>query len=214
MDIACSQPTLSLALLKPEFYQDTPEGIGTANIYRVAPGLIKQVPIDEIARLVYSNKEKFISYMEAVQGDLYIYMKPHLEAGTGRKWESRLGIKDEMFGVLYSDNRFIGQKEAAPKRIFKSLFPEVYEILALYKKKNASNLPVLLQKLEVRLLLDGSAKRLAKAMPGTPMFTIHDSIVMPAGNEEVMQAVMHAESRRILGFGIKTKPEVWQADAK
>jgi len=209
VDIVCSQPTISLALLKTDFYQDVQEGIGTANIYRVAPDLIKDIPIGEITRLVNNSQEKFTPYINAVQGDLYNYMQPHLEAATGHKWGNRKEIKEAMFGVLYSDNRFIGQKEAEPKRIFRQLFPEVYELFALYKKKGASNLPVLLQKLEVRLVLNGTAKKLSKMLPSAPLFTIHDSIVMPSGNEEIIRATLQAEAKRILGVDIKAKFETW-----
>lgn len=209
VDIVCSQPTLSLALLKTDFYQEIQDGVGTANIYRVAPDLIKEIPIGEIAKLVYNNSEKFTSYIEAVERDLYEYMKPHLEKATGREWKNRKEIKRAMFSVLYSDNRFIGQKEAEPKRIFKALFPEVYELFALYKKKGAANLPVLLQKLEVKLVLDGAAKKLGKAIGGIPIFTIHDSIVIPKGDEEVITQHLKGEARNMLGIGIKTKAENW-----
>jgi hypothetical protein len=209
VDIVCSQPTLTQVLLKSEFYLDIEDKMGAANIFRIAPGSIKQIPVGEIARLVYSKQDTFVKYREAIQSDIYNYMRPYLEAITGHSWSERRDIKDAMFGILYSDNRFIGQKKAAPKRIFRELFPEVYELFALYKKHGSSQLPVLLQKLEVRLVLDRAAKKLSKLLPDIPIYTIHDSIIMPAGNEKIISTTLQEEAQSALGITIKTEPEIW-----
>jgi hypothetical protein len=213
VDIRCSQPTLSTMLLKPEFYQDIKD-TGIMNIYRLAPELVKKIPIGEITRLVCTSEEKFKPYINAVESDLYNSMRPHLEELIGREWNDRTKIKEAMFAVLYSDNRFIAQKEAEPKRLFKSMYPEVYEVFSLYKKHGASALPVLLQKIEAKLVLDGAAKNLAKKNPDMPLFSIHDSLIVPTDCENLCKEEMLNEGRRLMDIDLKLQTEVFSPTIK
>ncbi|MGP8216908.1 MAG: hypothetical protein ACLQQ4_15180 [Bacteroidia bacterium] len=208
IDIRCSQPTLSTLLLKPEFYQDIKD-TGMLNLHRLAPELVKKIPIGEITRLVCTHEEKFRPYINAVESDLYECMRAHLEDLTGREWKDRAKIKEAMFAVLYSDNRFIAQKEAEPKRLFKSMYPEVYEVFSLYKKHGASALPVLLQKIEAKLVLDSVAKKLAKQNPDMPLFSIHDSLIVPIGYEDLCKEEMLNEGRRLMGIDLKLQTEIF-----
>jgi integrase len=74
IDIRCSQPTLSTVLLNPDFYLDLPDNKGMLNIHRVFPTFCKELSIQPIQEYVVKNREKFASYIEAVDNDLYLYM--------------------------------------------------------------------------------------------------------------------------------------------
>jgi hypothetical protein len=141
-----------------------------------------------------NEKEDVKLYIDLVEkGQLYEYMEAAFKAELGITFMNRKNIKATMFQVLFTDNRFIGQQEAAPKRLFKQLFPNVYELFAVYKKEDATLLPRLLQQIEARLILDIIAKRITKEKQTIPIFTIHDSITTTIDNLTYVQQIMNEE---------------------
>ena len=152
----------------------------------------------------------FEGYIEAVKnGVFYKTLKAEIEAKTGVEITDKQELKRMVFIVLFTDNRFFGQREAEPKRIFKSIYPEVYEVFAAIKKKGANALPILLQKIESMLILDRVAKRISIERPDMPIFTIHDSIACPQGQERYVAGVIAQESVKALGMAPMTKYEYW-----
>ncbi len=208
IDIRCSQPTLSTVLLNPDFYLDLPDNKGMLNIHRVFPAFCKEVAIQPIRDYVIKNKEKFASYIEAVDGDLYLYMLQRLEE-KGHYFDNRDVMKGVTFCTLFSSNRFIGQTKAWPKRMFRQLFPEVYKLFNMFKTVDSSHLAILLQRLEARLVLDNAAKKIGKAKPDMPILTVHDSIVVTKGNEEFCAGVIKNEADRLLGINLHLNTEPW-----
>jgi hypothetical protein len=208
IDLRCSQPTLSLCLLSPDFYC-TETSLGAARINRIDPALCEVLPIQKIASYVGAHQKEFESYRQMVKSDLYALMAERLKAHNVDIADDRKAVKKIIFLALYSSNRFFNADAALPKRIFKGMFPEVYEVLFLFKTAQAERLPILLQKIESQLILDRVAKTISKKHPDMPLFTIHDSIVCPLNKEEECKRIIESETRTFLGFAPVLQSEPW-----
>jgi hypothetical protein len=150
------------------------------------------------------------AYRELVRsGQFYDYMEEMMRKDMKTTQIERKAVKATIFQVLFTDNRFIGQKEATEKRIFKKLFPEIYQLLSLIKRKDKRNLPILLQQIESHLVLKVITKRITRERPSDPLFTIHDSIVTTAGNEGYVQEVITQEMEKAIGFRPRLRVERW-----
>jgi len=143
------------------------------NLKEILNNYLMLVKTAQLAVNQYDTKH----YVNLVkQGKLYEFLQDAFSKRLGIQKHSRKEVKASVFQVLFTDNRFIGQKEAAPKKVFKDIFPNVYRVFAEYKRKEASFLPCLLQHLEATLILDIISKRITEERPDVPIFTIHDSI--------------------------------------
>jgi hypothetical protein len=157
--------------------------------------------------LVNTNQESFKSLCE--KGVLYEYIEQHaLSLGISNKL-TRQQVKAAVFQMMFTSNNFIGQKGAESKRIFKELFPVEYEIFASIKRKDKTNLPILLQKTESKLMFERVVPRIQMELPNAPIFTIHDSIVTTIGNEDYVAMVMQQELSKALGLNGKTDIKYW-----
>jgi len=146
---------------------------------------------------------------KVAEGRLYEYMEEEIFKAKGKYFKDRRELKSMMFSVLYSGNQFIGQPEAESKRIFRDLFPNVYEVFRLIKKNNKILLPILLQAIEAKLILNNIARRFCKNKPSVPIFTIHDSIVCPIGYEFFVKKIMEEETLKCIGILPRLKFEYW-----
>lgn len=133
----------------------------------------------------------FDTYKESVlKGGFYEALQDAFEQQLGYAIPDRKEVKAAVFQVLFTPNQFYGQKQAAPKRLFAQLYPELYRVLKTIKKKDATLLPRLLQQIESHVILKVVAKRMQKEHPSVPIFTIHDSIVTTASNQLLVEQVM------------------------
>ena len=141
--------------------------------------------------------------------DFYTGMAEILKQNSVNIPTDRNSIKAMMLMVMYSSNKFLGGNEGLPKRIFKQLFPEVYEVFKMYKSAGQKNLPILLQKIESTLILDKVAKTIAKTEKGMPLYTIHDSLVVDSKKIDFCKEVLSRESIKYLGFEPKVNIDLW-----
>lgn len=229
VDIRNSQPCLSVALLRENFYFSPSGGVIFSpflNISNISVNKSAFKPLHQSSTVhgIHSyimsvengetlDSKGFQPYITAVQdGVLYEYIQEEMEAKTGIPITDRRVLKEIIFTVLFTDNRFIGQPEAEPKRIFRDIFPEVYHLLALIKRKDSTLLPRLLQTIESKLMLDHVARRIARERPEMPLYTIHDSIVCPVGNEDYVAQVIREEMNKAIGVTPTLKYEYWTPD--
>jgi hypothetical protein len=156
------------------------------------------------------------SYKELCEkGELYEYLeRVALPSFTSSNTLSRQEVKGLVFQMMFTSNKFIGQDAAKPKRIFRDLFPNEYKLFASIKRKDHSNLPILLQKIESKLMYERIVARIHNNRPDVPMFTIHDSIVTTVDNQDYVQRVMLEEMKSALGLNAKTKIEYWRSDSE
>lgn len=215
IDIKNSQPYISTLLFNTSFWELTTQldvlthnsiGITLTNIFN-------QYSTDYFIMLckkAISCKDSDLhKYKEIVQnGTFYEYMAEQ----SNMEMDDRKKLKAAMFQVLFTGNSFISQKEAAPKRIFQELFPDVYELFNLLKRKEKDNMPMLLQRIESNVILLKVTKRIAKEHPELPIFTIHDSIITTEGNEAYIQQVMQVEMSKIFGIAPQLTVSLWKPD--
>jgi hypothetical protein len=223
IDVTNCQPFLSILLLNPSFWIDDNSSPGcVVTIKDVFPGYRSLLfdyyfIIDSFVMLCKSYEMQaesgFQRYKELVRkGQFYEYMKNEISARLNVGYADRKQLKEIMFQVLFTDNRFIAQTEAAPKRVFKELFPMVYDLFSKIKAGDKTRLPRLLQRIESHLMLLVIAKRIAKEKPGIPIFTIHDSIVTTVGNETYVEKVVSEELLKAVGFAPRLKIEQWNPE--
>lgn len=225
VDISNSQPLLSTLLLDRKFFEKNRlASQNLFNIYNIFPQLPSSHPTlyNSLPTIMLVFGEDFLRKQgnqditkycqKASEGKLYEYMEEEIFKANGKRFKDRREIKDMIFSVLYSGNRFIGQPKAESKRLFRNLFPTVYEVFRLIKRNDKTLLPVLLQSIEAKLVLNNISKRFCKEQPGVPIFTIHDSIVCPIGYEFFVKKIMEEETLRHVGILPLLKFEFWNPD--
>lgn len=158
-----------------------------------------QQGFDHYIQLVVSGK--FYEYLEEV-------FKQHLGVG----YADRKEVKTAVFQVLFTDNRFFGQDDAKPKKLFQKLFPKVYDIFSKIKSKDKSLLPRLLQSIESYLIVDVICKRIATELPNAPIFTIHDSIATTEEYVDAVELIMQEELYYAIGYPPKLEREYWELE--
>lgn len=220
IDICNCQPYLISLLLNPSFWirDSITDALHIDDLYSLNKTLQLSsrssiIMIAERGEMQASSG--FEVYRELVRGGQFY---DHMATLIGNETETETGktdrkaIKTMLFQVLFTDNRFIGQEEAEPKRLFKSQFPGVYQLLNEIKKTGKNHLPILLQQIESHLVLKVISKRIARENPSLPLFTIHDSIVTTAGNEKYVQGIVLQELEEAVGFAPQLKVERWTPD--
>lgn len=137
----------------------------------------------------------FVSHVE--NGDLYEYMEQRIKImnSSDKKW-TRKEIKAIIFKIMFTDNRYTDED----KKLFKSIFPTVYNMFAFIKRTDKRLLPILLQTIESKLFLNKIVRRIANERPDIPIFTIHDSVSTTIGNEEYVKNVMIEETEKAIGI--------------
>ena len=146
------------------------------------------------------------------EGLIYEYISDEVFRQSGRIFKDRKELKEIVFTALFTDNRFIAQPEAEPKRIFRDTFPPVYNLFSLIKKGDSTVLPRLLQTIEAKLMLDHVALRISREKPYLPIYTIHDSIVCPVGYEQYVSTVIQEEMIQAIGISPTLKCDRWSPD--
>ena len=219
VDIQNSQPYLSTMLLNPDFYnKDTNINGNDFNIGRI----LKTTSIDSSLHLpifpppmlvtlpetpIISDIQLFLDLVS--QGQLYDYLQMKFVDQLGLEYDNRKAVKQAVFTILFTGNQFIGQEEAKPKKLFRELFPTVYDLFAYIKSKDKKLLPIILQRIESYLVLEIICKRITKEHPSIPLFTVHDSIATTVGNEKIVRDIMHDELTKYIGLEPSLKYDYW-----
>ena len=213
IDIANSQPYLSTLLFKKEFWNWNKKNPISINKYitinKLPNNYVYYIMLGETS--VSLDNKGFGKYIELVRkGLLYEFLQKQFKEQLKVDYTSRKQVKTAVFQTLFTGNSFIGQKEAAPKKIFAELFPEVYEVFRQIKKKDKTTLPRLLQSIESYLIIDLICRRIGKELPEAPIFTIHDSIATTKENVDAIQQIMLEECTKAIGFAPKLTIENWE----
>lgn len=116
---------------------------------------------------------------------------------------TRKEAKEMMFKVLFSKNVAYSKYKSfipfeAEKEIFEKLYPTVYQIIFMLKKKDHTKLSVYLQKMESHLIIDIISKELVEN--GIIPITIHDSFIIPKRDETKAFKIIKEQIKNQLGF--------------
>lgn len=233
LDIKNSQPYFSLALFKNLYFGEVflpfinNNHINLHHIIQNNHNTHLLPYITQKINKVTNNKDVKLFFDLVTSGKFYEYLEdkvktsdnPIIRNFLGPK-SSRKELKSIVFVVLFSDNRFInsptrnGHQGSELKELFRSLFPNVYEIFRTIKKSQKENLALLLQNIEAYSILNLITKRISKERPDLFMLTIHDSIVTTVGNEDYVKRIMEEELIKIVGVVPEIDLELWSGNER
>lgn len=166
------------------------------------------IMLGDIDKTLMNNE--FSQYINlVVSGTLYEFLEQQFTMHLGETFSNRKEVKTAVFQVLFTDNRFLGQEDAKPKKMFKQMFPYVYEVFRQIKSKDKTLLPRLLQSIESYLIIDVIAKRISQEYPEAPIFTIHDSISTTERYVDIVEYIMKEELSKAIGHAPKLAREEW-----
>ncbi|WP_298367580.1 hypothetical protein [uncultured Lutibacter sp.] len=166
------------------------------------------IMLGDIDKALMNNE--FSQYIDlVVSGTLYEFLEQQFSQRLGETFANRKEVKTAVFQVLFTDNRFLGQEDAKPKKVFKKIFPHVYEVFRQIKSKDKSLLPRLLQSIESYLIIDVIAKRISEEYPDAPIYTIHDSISTTEEYVDAVEEIMKDELSKAIGHAPSLEPEIW-----
>jgi hypothetical protein len=212
IDLKNAQPYLSIILLTINFWEEilnNPKKWKNIFYFLNKPYLYSSIMLVKSA-VSQAGTDLYRFVAEVANGTFYESFANNLNTFLGYDITDYKALKSTIFTVLFTNNRYFGQDGAAPKRVFKSIYPSVYKIFSAIKKKDHTLLPRLLQLLESFLFLQVITKRIFKERPNLPIFTIHDSIATTEGNEDYVKLVMQDELKRATGYTPTLKIEYWK----
>jgi hypothetical protein len=98
--------------------------------------------------------------------------------------------KELTYKVLFGRN----SGNSKPDKIFKKIFPTIYNFIKLYKKEYGDYkiLAYNLQKLESNLIFNKIAKDILNHYPYISVITVHDSIIFPNKFKEEVSAIFYS----------------------
>jgi hypothetical protein len=120
----------------------------------------------------------------------------------------RKQAKTIIFSSIFSPNQAIAYNQEM--KIFKEVFPDVYEIYRSIKQNEHRTLACLLQNLEAKLVLHIACKIISEERPEIPLFTLHDSIITTEGNENYVYQVLYDVLLIAIGIPATLKFEKWK----
>lgn len=176
----------------------------------------------------FTEIDSFISLIHL--GDVYTYVGENL-LKSGAIW-----IENNEFIVKLFDNdkkvirnyRFDNLRKCAKKitinalyaspknsgvkalQDFKMLFPEVTKLLDVMKKNEKADLPILMQRIEAKCILDHCSKKIAKRHPEMLQISRHDSLVTTEDKFEVMRSALNALLNNYFGIEVELGEELWE----
>ncbi|MCC2545487.1 hypothetical protein LJY25_03455 [Hymenobacter sp. BT175] len=220
LDLRTSQPYLGNILLRGDFYE-APYSKGRkgsqvplfirreGQFGRTSPDQTETLArhcAEILQRADHQCESRFREWTSA--GDFYLHLHRALWGGASARPLDRDALKRMVLTVLFSDNASRAPVLAA----FAQLFPTVAAIFRACKQRRANYLPLLLQRLEAVIFLEKIAGRLARARPDMPLFSLHDSLVVPEAHVDFVRRVMAEELRRYVGAEPHLKVSYWGQD--
>ncbi len=138
--------------------------------------------------LIKDKEEYYFFRKSVINGTLYSYFMD--ESGLQTKRE----VKELIYKVLFGKNKADNEN-----KLFKSLFPNIWSFIVLYKKQNGDYrcLAYLLQRNESNLLFNDIIKNIILKYPHIKLFTIHDSICYPQIYRKEVEEVFYAQINKI-----------------
>lgn len=214
LDLSNSQPYLANILLNPDRWENITRGkkIWHGCVLDKTKVNKKHKEREEVTNIMLVNCLKLVGAEDVVLygaltsgGNFYERLAGEFRRVGESEYASRSALKELVFQVLFTKNGH----HSSCKRAFGALFPTVDATFRLVKKGDHCRLPRLLQRLEAYLFLQVIGKRLARELPGVPVFTIHDSVIVPQNYADQVEAIMRAELERAVGLPPALKRELW-----
>jgi hypothetical protein len=214
VDIKNSQPLFSTLLLSRDFWRqdssfmnifDIPSAISLLSNSSHSHMIIIIMIVKSLER---TDIQQFNYYTSMVaSGEFYKHMSEILYPQAPFVKQR---MKEMIFTVFFSSNRFIGQPGAKDKRMFARYFPDIYRLFSIIKRNDHTALSHILQRIESQIIVQNASGRIAEENPRLPIFTIHDSIATTVGNEEYVKNVIQEEVFKLTGLNANVGYEFWE----
>lgn len=175
----------------------------------------------------FTEIDKFISLIHSE--DIYAYVGENLlKSGTiwfrRNKFFVRLFDKEkEVYRIHDFDNLrkcakkiTINALYASPKKSgvtalqdFKKLFPEVTKLLDVMKQNEKAELPILMQRIEAKCVLDHCSKKISKKYPEMLLIARHDSLVTTEDKFELIKKELNELLNDYFGIEVVLGEDLW-----
>lgn len=140
------------------------------------------------------------------------YFTPRWNAKMKRDYVKR-GLLSLLFACPRTHRSLYTGKMGQIWNAFKTLYPEVGQVIEMIKGEDYKTGSKLLQRIESFCMIRGVCKTIKNGQPHIPIFTLHDCIVtIEKYVEEVKEAVLSVVSQ-ITGFIPAVKVKKWEAHA-
>jgi hypothetical protein len=207
LDIKTSQPYLFVSLLRREFWKKNKEKSLYSVKEELYQELVKRNSIVNIIKLWDSQEANssggwhLHSFANAVlSGDIYVTIAKtqHTfdESDEPARKRSREMGKRMMMWFMYGD--FSRSRPPAYSR-FTQAFPFESKLMENIKKGGHELFPIILQALEARIVLEKVISRVDFEFPGTPVYTIHDSVITIKSMADKVKTIMEEELESFVG---------------
>lgn len=212
-DIKNSQPLHFLLIMKPNFWKNLTDKFTLCmldeDLYnnikkeeQISPFFMFQRTL-ESAVIARSMNPKFQSLVKT--GKLYEFISEKF-AGKFKtsdnidRFNTRNKTKQEVLHLMYFNPNAEYSKAALPFQAFSYLFPKEAAIMSLLKNRDYRDLPVLLQKVEAKVLLHTVCKNVYDINPDIPLITVHDSVITTSRYADILEAILTETYSKLLGF--------------
>lgn len=150
-------------------------------------------------RLYPSGSTEAARYAELVEAGLFYET---LAVASGISWPDRDELKRQVYiQILYDRVR-----PQAPLWIaFQKAFPEMAAIIAELKRVDYRQLSIANQKAEADIVVRTVIPRLARELPGVPVLTVHDSLLIPERFAEQGRRALEEEVASAIGITPKVE---------
>jgi len=215
LDLKNSQPYFINALLNKDFYSPPAPGRLTLAEHGGLAGralleLDPQLGL-RLSRLLASAPPDVAEFgIWTSSGQFYERLQAALtQAEPGRAQpRSREALKGLLLGIMYGrlDHQLprgivrANAERQSNRQVFAAALPTVATVLDAYKRCGHRALPLVLQSVEASLVLGVVARRVSERWPQIPIFTIHDSVLVPVEYEVQIAALLRYELRRAVGY--------------
>lgn len=226
-DIKNSQPFHFLFMLRKEFWKRVKS---SNNLFTLLPSLFNHIQ-PQIKR--NTNLIMFPKYSESVDiqgvdvvefinllttGKLYEFISDNFKgkfiASNGfDPFSTRELAKRKFLHMMYFDPQ---KHDPEIKRIFhefKSIFPNIATIIDVLKSMSHRHFPIILQKIEVKMLLVEVGKEIYKHDANIPVFSIHDSLVTTIDHIDTVESILKGTYKRLLNHEPKLDRQEWSINA-
>ncbi|MCI0716745.1 MAG: hypothetical protein L0Y77_10610 [Chlorobi bacterium] len=119
----------------------------------------------------------------------------------------RQELKHKLFERVFYRDSNNKKREFKEEKIFRSYFPTVTELIKEFKAENYKKLPIEMQRKESEIVLERIAMRILREFPECYFLTIHDSILTPQSNGNLVKSVMEEEFQKFCGIVPRIKIE-------
>ena len=228
IDLKNSQPLHFLLLLRKDFWEVTGKvsDLRLANLdNNLFDYLRSKKEVSRLHMMFHRSAETLMQQGEGEftfaflvrSGKLYEFNSNKFTGRVAKingsdRFDTRSKAKVEVLRMMYFDDKNKYSPAQETFKLFEEYFPVEADVMRVLKSKDYKDFPVLLQKVEAKVMLHMVCKAIFVQHPNVPLFTIHDSILTTRENAETVRKILEAVYHSILGFVPRTESKELSPD--